>query len=236
MHRESVRREKAEGETLRNTIALLHTLFSILKSIVGPIKVLITLISNYKINKAYAQEKHQDNLITCFMDAMAKLGLINKSKTDGSSALNARLYPVRTLRLYNYVNGTLKVKMDGPATSDILTSDQKDSINKFNKDFNQSAPEIEKDGYTRLFIDSDALDRERECRAKLKEEFDSVFGTSDSVLLSEQADACEETDGTFNNIDKIEDCGKYVVYADSRLPRLPSQIDTALQKGYGRKR
>lgn len=123
MHRESIRREKAEEETLRNTIALLHTLFSILKSIVGPIKVLITLISNYKINKAYAQEKHQDNLITCFMDAMSRLGLMNKSKTDGSSARNSRLYPVRTLKLYNYVNGTLKVKMDGPATSEILSSD-----------------------------------------------------------------------------------------------------------------
>ena len=121
--RESVRRKKAEAETLRNTIALLHTLFSILKSIVGPLNILITLISNYKINKAYAQEKHQDNLITCFMDAMAKLGLTNKSRTDGRSPNNARLYPVRTLKLYNYVIGTLKVKMDGPATSEILSSE-----------------------------------------------------------------------------------------------------------------
>ena len=70
------------------------------------------------------------------MDAMKKLGLTNKSKADGSSALNARLYPVRTLKLYNYVIGRLKVKMDGPATSEILSSEQKDSINKFNKDFN----------------------------------------------------------------------------------------------------
>ena len=234
--RESIRMEKADRETIRNTIALLHTAFSIIKNLLGPLKIMATLISNYKINKAYVQEKHHDNLITCFIDAMSRLGLINTEKTDGKTPYSARLYPVRSLRLYNYVSGELHIKMESPTTSKVLTSSEVGSVNKFISDFNRQATLLETEGYTRLYIDSVALDRERQCREKLKAEFDAMFGQDDIQLLSEQADACQETDGTFFGLDNIEDCGDYIVYSDSKLPRLPSQIDTALRNGYGNRR
>ena len=67
--------EKADKETNRNTIAVLHTAFSILKNLLGVLKPLIVLINNYQINKEYASRKHSENLVECLMDAMKHLGL-----------------------------------------------------------------------------------------------------------------------------------------------------------------
>ena len=116
---------------------------------------------------------------------MSRLGLINTAKTDGKTPYSARLYPVRSLRLYNYVSVELRIKMESPTTSEVLTSSEVSSVNKFISDFNKQATLLETEGYTRLYIDSDALDRERRCREKLKEEFEEMFGTGDIQLLSE---------------------------------------------------
>ena len=62
-------------EQKRNTIKLLHTAYSIIKSAVGPLNLFIVLISNYKINKAYVREKHDDNLFVLIQQALGKLGM-----------------------------------------------------------------------------------------------------------------------------------------------------------------
>ena len=61
---------------------------------------LMILVNNYKINKAYARSKHDENIVTCFMDALSYLGMGKKSNMNGDSPSSPRLYTVRTYALY----------------------------------------------------------------------------------------------------------------------------------------
>lgn len=49
-------------EQKRNTIKLLHTVYSMLKALLGPLNLFIVLISNYQENKKYVRSKQDDNL------------------------------------------------------------------------------------------------------------------------------------------------------------------------------
>ena len=95
--------DKERTETRRNTISLLHTVFSVLKNIVPQLSIIATLIQNYKTNKAYALSRSKDNLFQLFKEAMRKLGLDKSVKLgvnpDGTTM--TAMYTVRTLELYD---------------------------------------------------------------------------------------------------------------------------------------
>ena len=230
-YREAIRKEKADAETVRNTIDILHTAFSILKSLVGPLDTLIVLISNYQTNKEYVRHAHMENLVTCFLDAMKYLGLNNKTSADGKTPSEPRLYTVRTVGLYRHVTEKLNITMSGDVTSELLTYDEMTNINEWLKTNEPQASQINTEGYTKLFIDMDSILEEMRCLENLKQELESVFGPGSENLITDTSD-CQKIDGTFDNIDKIEMCGDMIAYADSLLPRLPSQIDILLAQGY----
>lgn len=95
-------------EKKRDTIAVLHMAFSILKSIFGPMKELCTLINNYKINKAYARSNSYAQLAELYQECMAKLGLdqsIKKSERNPRTGdeTYSSMYTVRSYELYKYM-------------------------------------------------------------------------------------------------------------------------------------
>ena len=220
-YREAIRKEKADAETVRNTIDILHTAFSILKSLVGPLDTLIVLISNYQTNKEYVRHAHMENLVTCFLDAMKYLGLNNKTSANGKTPSESRLYTVRTVGLYRHITEKLNITMSGDVTSELLTYDEMTNINEWLKTNEPQASQINTEGYTKLFIDMDSILEEMRCLENLKQELESVFGPGSENLITDTSD-CQKIDGTFDNIDKIEMCGDMIAYADSLLPRLPS--------------
>ena len=228
--REEVQKKKPDGETRRNTIAILHTAFSILKSMVGVLQPLMVLINNYKINKAYARSKHDENLITCFMDALSYLGMGKKSNMNGDSPSSPRLYTVRTYALYRHVAAKMHIRING-AESDLITDDQKRDINSWLKNNEPSAKTIPDGGYTKLYIDMDSILQEQECKEEIQQELLATFGPG-AENISFNMDTCMKVDGTFDGIDNIEMVGDYIVYSDSTLPRLPSQIMWAIGHGY----
>jgi hypothetical protein len=228
--REEVQKKKPDGETRRNTIAILHTAFSILKSMVGVLQPLMVLINNYKINKAYARSKHDENLITCFMDALSYLGMGKKSNMNGDSPSSPRLYTVRTYALYRHVAAKMHIRING-AESDLITDDQKRDINSWLKNNEPAAKTIPDGGYTKLYIDMDSILQEQECKEEIQQELLATFGPG-AENISFNMDTCMKVDGTFDGIDNIEMVGDYIVYSDSTLPRLPSQIMWAIGHGY----
>ena len=228
--REEVQKKNPDGETRRNTIAILHTAFSILKSMVGVLQPLMILVNNYKINKAYARSKHDENLVTCFMDALSYLGMGKKSNMNGDSPSSPRLYTVRTYALYRQVVAKMHIRING-AESDLITDDQKRSINKWLKDNEPAAKQIPDGGYTKLYIDMDSILEEQACKEEIQQELLATFGPG-AENISFNMDTCIKVDGTFDGIDNIEMVGDYVIYSDSTLPRLPSQIMWAIGHGF----
>ena len=165
------------------------------------------------------------------MDAMKHLGLGQSQKCDGNSPSTAKMYPVRTLDLYNYVTNDIKVKMESDSRSELLSDDQKRQINSWLKRNDKEAPLVETKGYVKLFIDHGSVEEERKCREKLREELLTQFGPG-AENISRNADACKKTNGIFGQMDNLEVIGDYVMFSDSRLPRQSSQILEARQKGY----
>lgn len=110
-------------EQKRNTIKLLHTAYSIIKSVMGPLNLFIVLISNYKINKAYVREKHDDNLFVLFQQALGKLGMDKSMKpVDGQKAEEC-LYPVRSVSMLTFVDETMQITFSGTLSREFLSKD-----------------------------------------------------------------------------------------------------------------
>ena len=223
--------EKADKDSKRSTIAVLHTIFSVLKNLLGVLKPLIILINNYQINKEYAMRKHSENLVECFMDALKHLGLGESQRCDGNSPTSAKMYPVRTVDLYDYVTYKLRVKMESDSRSELLTESEKTKINVWLKLNDEEAPLVEMKCYTKLFIDHGSIEEERKCRERLLEELTREIGPGAENLIK-GADACKKVNGIFGQMDNLEQIGDYVIYSDSKLPRQTSQILEARQKEY----
>ena len=102
-----VSQDKINEERKRNTIKLLHTLYSILKSFIGPFKLYIILMTNYKTNKAYVRSNQDENLVALMMQALEKLGfgssMPKKSTDPDGNPIENDMYTVRSIALYEYV-------------------------------------------------------------------------------------------------------------------------------------
>ena len=228
-----VSQDKINEERKRNTIKLLHTLYSILKAFVGPFKLYVILINNYKTNKAYVRSQQDANLVLLMQEALAKLGfrksLPKKTVDAEGNVVNNDIYVIRTLGLYEYVTQELYIWF-ADAMSEPISDVQKEKINEWLAVNDPTAREIEDDKVTRLFIDNDSLEEQRRCLEAKRHEYLDVAPMSVIRQLFEKD--CAKVNGTFDGMDLIEQVGDQFIYADSKLPRLPSQIMSAKSKKY----
>lgn len=125
---------------------------------------------------------------------------------------------------------TLHITFSGALSRLPLADYQKREINTWLDVNDKAAPKVSDSGPVRLFIDFDSIAAERECVKRKQEELKEVADPDYvSILLSND---CAKTNGTFDGIDKIEFAGDRIIYSDSDLPRMPSQIMVAQSKGF----
>lgn len=222
-----------DREKKRNTIKLLHTLYSILKSFIGPFKLYITLVNNYKINKAYVRANHDQNLFVLMQEALAKLGLekrMPKSSVDSDgNPVKNDIYTIRTIPMRNYVTRTLGIKFSD-TMSGTLTYDQKEQMNRWIDENDPQSRKVDMESNTTLFLDAESIRTQQECIDSKYNEYGQV--ASMDAIENIFSKKCEKPNGTFDGIDNIEQVGDMFVYSDSTLPRLPSQLMSAKSKGY----
>ena len=166
-NKEDVMREKK-----RNTIKLLHTLYSIIKTVVPPLKILIVLIANYKENKAYVRSNQEEALGIIVADALKRLGFDKELDSkgdyigpDGKPAKKS-VFPIRSLAFKEFIDS-----LEIPFGDDVLSmrpcmESEIKKINIWLTKNDKDAPLIEFGSTTYLFIDLDALAEERECIRK----------------------------------------------------------------------
>lgn len=122
--------DKRRNETRRNTIALLHSLYSILKALWPQLKQFATLTEWYRKNKAYARSKSKENLFQIYAEVMKKLGFskeikFGKSISDSYTIedymyeLPYCIYTVRTLALYNFLKNSIYLIDGNSSTYDV---------------------------------------------------------------------------------------------------------------------
>ena len=107
---------------------------------------------------------------------------------------------------------------------------QKSQINEWLAHNDKLAREIDEKAVTRLFIDHESLEQQRQCLEQRYKEYEGA--APKSVIKKLFVDECAKVNGTFDGMDLIEQVGDQFIYADSKLPRLPSQILTAKAKNY----
>ena len=217
----------------RDTIRLLHTAYSVLKSVTGPIKMFSVLISNYQINKAYVSSKKEDDITKLFTDCMYKLGF-KKSKniketTDDSGKKTYSLYTVRTYYLYSYLKDTMKVITDSTVTIDI-DKDVAIMINKWLSENDTEVSQLSSSQDSTLYIDYFAIQQNKKCIDEKKKKIEDTVGTGISTTFT----YCEPVykNGTFDNIENAEINGDKILFAEKNLPRFGSQILIAQMSGY----
>lgn len=206
--------EEIEASQRRSTIKILHTAYSILKSLIPNLTLLAQLIDNYHTNKEYVKSQQKSNIGLMFEAAMSIYGYVNKLlKKD------VCLYTVRTVKLYDYVK-TLGIKTS--ETTVEISKDNAKTINYWLSLNDGAAPKIDtsKDSI-KLFFDMDAINAERAEIERLRE-----MGLTDNLI----GNTGLYTNGTFNNINKIIDNGDSYLIADSNLPLNDSQIVELMSK------
>ena len=227
--------EKRKGNR-KMTISVLHDVFTILKMLVPQMKLLATLISNYKTNKAYERQMCKDSMYQIFMEVMDKLGF-NKRKSVGLGGYNnngdyvvddSAIYTVRTYPLYVYLKDEIKVI----SSSDIAFNIDKATARKINTWLDRYDKDAEKVSVTQdvmLFIDKVSINGYLEC---MKKEQQKLEGMMSSELATYFA-SCKAShqNGTYDNLENGEMVGDKFVYSDKNLPRMMSQILMAQYRG-----
>lgn len=206
--------EEMQDRKRRSTIKVLHTVYSILKSMIPSLTQFAKLIRNYHINKEYVKSQQKGNLNLMYEAVMAIAGLvkkIDKKTTD--------MYTVRTLELYNYIKESLPEISTGNMTADI-TYNQAKTINTWLSSYDNSAKKIDlsKDNFV-LYFDHEAILEQYKEQQRIKDQYGL-----DTNNLSKYKN------GTFSGIDKISINGDSLLYTDSRLPMNSSQIIEAMSK------
>lgn len=226
-------KKKPDVKTRRNTIQLLHTIFSILKPLLPQLKTLMILIRNYKTNKAYVRSHQDENLFAVFKDALKKLGFDKEEKMDGSNSPNGlpnTLYTIRTAGLYQHLMQEYPdMEFDGITTRGIIDQVVKEEMNRWLREHDPDSLQIDSNSNVKFFVDFDSINYEKKCI----EEKERLLGNLwNEELMSQAVAECKKINGTFDGIDKIEMVGDSLVYSNSELPRLPSQILMAQMHGF----
>ena len=206
----------------RPTLQLVHELFGILQEFIPLLKIVITLVSNYKINKAKVQNNSQGNLFGMIRFIAKIQNLLNTINTD-----NKNFYTVRTLRTYHYINQ--KIKQTDSSVNDLeLNNDETITLYNFLKENNLDTTEINTKLNTLLFFDMDSINEQQ---IEFNETVDTATGFfgEDTSLFIKYPDTIYK-DGTINGLDKIQKAGNNIYYTNSSLPIIGSQIIRSYRK------
>lgn len=224
--------DKERATTRRNTIALLHTLFSIIKSINPLLKTLATLVQNYKTNKAYAASKSQENLYQLYKECMKKLGL-DKSKEFTANSVSGNpsdvIYTVRTYQLYMFLRNDMRLIDDGTTIKDISVSDAIE-INKWLDIHDSASAKVNMTQPSQLYIDYASINEQINCIKEQTEELSQVLDTN--LVDAFVSCTAKYRNGTFEDLENMEIVGNTIIYSDKNLPRMGSQILMAQMRGY----
>ena len=227
--------DKERATTRRNTIALLHTLFSIIKTINPLLEIIATLVNNYKTNKAYAASKSQENLYQLYKECMNKLGF-NKSKEFGANSADGVsgnpadvIYTVRTYQLYMFLKNDMRIIDDSTTIKDISVSDAIE-INKWLDVHDSVSAKVNASQPSQLYIDYTSIKDQIDCIKEQTEELSQVLDTN----LVDTFVSCTSKyrNGTFEDLENMEIVGNTIIYSDRNLPRMGSQILMAQMRGY----
>lgn len=206
----------------RPTIQLVHELFGILQEIFPLLKLLATLVSNYKINKAKVENNAQGNLFGMIRFLSKVNKLLNQINTD-----NKNFYTVRTLKLYDYIIENIK-KQETDKPEIELNNDETKTLYNYLIENNLTANEINTELDTLLYIDIESIQEQQE---ELKNEYEtaSQYFKEDTSLFIDYPDT-KYKDGTIIGLDKIQKAGNEIYYSDSSLPIINSQIMRCYKK------
>ena len=200
----------------RPTIQLVHELYCILQEIFPLLKIVATLISNYKINKAKVQNNAQGNLFGMIRFIAKTKNLLQKlDKSDKN------FYTVRTLKLYDYINNHIK-KQENETPQLELSQDETKTLYNYLKQNNLNTESINTDLDTLLYIDLESISDQQ---TELNENYNTLsqyFGEDASLFL--KYPETKYDDGTILGIDKIEETDDTIYFSDSSLPIINSQI------------
>lgn len=200
----------------RPTLQLVHELYGILKEFLPLLKIVITLVSNYKINKEKVKNNSQGNLWGMIRFLAKVNNLLQSINLD-----NKNFYTVRTLRTYNFIN--TKIKPYDTSVSDMeLNNEETITLYNFLIENNYDTASINTEFDTLLYFDMDSINEQQE---EYKESVDSAtgfFGDDTSMFITYPE--AKYQDGTLTELDKIKKAGNEIYYSNSSLPIIASQI------------
>ena len=218
----------------RNTIALLHNAFAMLKTVVPMMKELATLISNYKTNKAFVKSQSSININVLYREVMEKLGFdksidISPSFDEETGTTGNAMYPVRTYRLFKYISDELRLIRNGEVTR-VISSVECELINEWIDKNDSESLHIDTSKNNTLYIDYESINEQMNCINEKRKSLSQLID-EDMIDLFIDCDI-KYHDGTFNHLSNVEILGDTIIYSDSRLPRMGSEILMAQYNGY----
>lgn len=218
----------------RNTIALLHTAFSILKTVLPLMKELATLVSNYKTNKAFVKSKSSININTLYREVLEKLGFNKSIDTttvyDSETGISGdAMYPVRTYQLYRYIVDSLGIIKEGEVVKEI-DSIYCEQINEWIDKNDKDSLHIDLEKNNTLYIDYDSINEQINCINEKRKSLSQLLN-EDMIDLFVDCDI-RYHNGSFEHLGNVEILGNVIMFSDSSLPRLGSEIMMAQYNGW----
>lgn len=214
---------------------MLHTAYNILKAMLPVLTKFAVLIQNYKTNKAYVRGGSRQNLFQLYEEVMQKLGF-NKSiemgsytADDGTEHPIRTVYTIRTLSLFNFIKSLGLIK-EGIVQFNVSREDAV-RINRKISELDDGSIKIDTTAkLIILFIDYTSIREEMRCREERRKELGQLM---DDSLVDVYID-CQSKykNGTFDNMENMEQVGNKIIYSDKNAPRMPSQILLAQMRGY----
>lgn len=200
----------------RPTLQLVHELYDILKEFFPLLKIVITLVQNYKINKEKVKNNSQGNLLGMIRFLAKANKLLNIINLDDSN-----FYTVRTLKTYHFIINNIK-PYDASISNMGLSVEETVKLYDFLTENNLDTTEINPELYSVIYFDMDSINEQQE---EFKEAADTATGFfgDDSSLFVTYPEA-KYSDGTMMGLDKVKKAGNEIYYSNSSLPLIASQI------------
>ena len=186
------------------------------------LKIVITLVSNYKINKEKVKNNAQGNLFG-MVRFIAKIN--NFLQTVDTT--NKNFYTVRTLKTYNFINEKIK-PFTNIETDMELNNDETVILYNFLKENKLGTNDINKDLTTILFFDMESINEQNNEYKNNIDTASEYFGEDTSMFVNYPTP--KYSDGTITGLDKIQKAGNDIYYSNSSLPIIGSQILRAYSK------
>ena len=206
----------------RPTLQLVHELFGILQEFFPILKIIITLVSNYKINKAKVQNNSKGNLFGMIRFIAKVANLAQSINLDTKN-----FYTVRTLKTYHYINQ--KIKSTDSSVNDLyLNNEETISLYTFLKENNLDTTNINTKLDTMIYFDMDSINEQQTEFNETVDTATGFFGEDTSLFVTYPESKYK--DGTIMGLDKIQQAGNEIYYTNSSLPVISSQI----MRSYGK--